>query len=162
MATPPLFISSGWWPFLGFCATVDIPTFHPLQDSNPEKKMAYNLDSCIRILEEEHHHLTFPCAGQIQCPLEALRSIVQICPPTFPISSQNLEIRIRDAAHKVEDIIESHIINHHEVHSPPGDNRDCQLHLTSLIEEITSISSTMRYDKHALSFTQYRSWVKPE
>lgn len=99
--------------------------------------------------------MTLPCRAQIQNLLVNLRDVVQNFPPIFTIRLRNLEIRIRDAAHKAEDTIESHII--HQVHFPSS---DCQLDLTGLMEEIDIIrhemSNVLRDDPPlGVSITQY-------
>ncbi|KAH6808642.1 hypothetical protein C2S51_026425 [Perilla frutescens var. frutescens] len=79
--------------------------------------MAYNLQSLITILqqilnpEQEHWILDHHSKSQLESLLEKAASLKQILENSSFPKLESLESRIRDAAHKAEDLIESHMVD---------------------------------------------------
>ncbi|KAH6778809.1 hypothetical protein C2S52_010046 [Perilla frutescens var. hirtella] len=79
--------------------------------------MAYNLQTLITILqqilnpEQEHWVLHDHSKPQLKSLLEKAASLKQILENSSAPTLESLETQIRDAAHKAEDLIESHMVD---------------------------------------------------
>ncbi|KAH6808645.1 hypothetical protein C2S51_026428 [Perilla frutescens var. frutescens] len=79
--------------------------------------MAYNLQSLITILqqilnpEQEHWILDHQNTPQLESLLQKAASLKQIHENSSVTKLESLESQIRDAAHKAEDLIESHMVD---------------------------------------------------